>query len=139
MASVRKKGTAYYCTFRFQGRRYYFTVGDMSETKAKGVEVEEILALIERGRLVVPEGVSLEDAVHPHGPPHAEIGRSAPGMVDGTSGKPVSVLSVPARDAKQDQARRTNGGHQGRDPRSLQANVSRIKVASAARLPCPAA
>jgi hypothetical protein len=65
MAGIRKKGNACYCTFRFQGRRYYFTVGDMSEAqaKAKGVEVDETLALIERGRLIVPEGVSLEEFV----------------------------------------------------------------------------
>jgi integrase len=62
MAGVRKKGDAYYCTFRFQGRRYYFTVGDVSEAQAqaKGVEVDETLDLIERGRLSVPEGVTLE-------------------------------------------------------------------------------
>jgi len=65
MAGIRKKGDAYYCTFRFQGRRYYFTIGQVSESKAqaKGVEVDETLDLIERGRLNVPEGVLLEDFV----------------------------------------------------------------------------
>jgi len=65
MAGVRKKGDAYYCTFRFQGKRYYFTIGQVSESKAqaKGVEVDETLDLIERGRLNVPEGVLLEDFV----------------------------------------------------------------------------
>lgn len=40
MAGIRKKGDAYYCTFRFQGRRYYFTVGDVPEAQAlaKGAE-----------------------------------------------------------------------------------------------------
>ena len=40
MAGIRKKGDAYYCTFRFQGKRYYFTVGDISEAQAlaKGTE-----------------------------------------------------------------------------------------------------
>ena len=57
MAGVRKKGESYYCTFRFQGKRYYFAIGNVSEeqAKAKGVEVDETLNLIERGRLVVPE------------------------------------------------------------------------------------
>jgi hypothetical protein len=32
MAGVRKKGDAYYCTFRFQGQRYYFTIGQVSES-----------------------------------------------------------------------------------------------------------
>jgi hypothetical protein len=31
MAGIRKKGDAFYCTFRFRGKRYYFTVGDVSE------------------------------------------------------------------------------------------------------------
>ena len=65
MAGIRKKGDAYYCTFRFRGRRYYFTVGNVTEAQAqaKGAEVDETLALIERGRLTVPEGVTLEDFV----------------------------------------------------------------------------
>lgn len=65
MAGIRKKGDAYYCTFRFQGRRYYFTVGNLSEAQAlaKGAEVDETLALLERGRLSLPEGVALEDFV----------------------------------------------------------------------------
>jgi integrase len=65
MAGIRKKGDGYHCTFRFQGRRYYFTLGKMSEdqAKAKGIEVDETLALIERGRLTVPDGTALEDFV----------------------------------------------------------------------------
>jgi hypothetical protein len=65
MAGIRKKGDAYYCTFRFQGRRFYFTIGNVSEAQAlaKGAEVDETLALIERGRLTVPEGVTLEEFV----------------------------------------------------------------------------
>ena len=65
MAGIRKKGDAYYCTFRFQGRRYYFTVGNVPEAQAlaKGAEVDETLALLERGRLTVPEGVRFEDFV----------------------------------------------------------------------------
>jgi len=65
MAGIRKKGDAYYCTFRFQGRRYYFTVGNVSEAQAlaKGAEVNETLALLERGRLSLPEGVALQDFV----------------------------------------------------------------------------
>jgi integrase len=65
MAGIRKKGGAYYCTFRYQGQRYYFTVGNVSEeqAQARGVEVDEILGLLERGRLTLPEGVALEDFV----------------------------------------------------------------------------
>ena len=65
MAGVRKKGDGWHCTFRFQGRRYYFAVGSVSEEQAlaKGAEVDETLTLLERGRLTVPEGVALEDFV----------------------------------------------------------------------------
>ncbi|CAN5469421.1 hypothetical protein BH10PLA2_BH10PLA2_16300 [soil metagenome] len=65
MAGVRKKGDAYYCTFRFQGKRFYFAVGNVPEAQAlaKGAEVDETLALIERGRLTVPEGVPLEEFI----------------------------------------------------------------------------
>ena len=65
MAGIRKKGETYYCTFRFQGRRYYFTVGNVTEAQAlaKGTEVDETLGLLERGRLTLPEGVTLEDFV----------------------------------------------------------------------------
>jgi len=65
MAGVRKKGESYYCTFRFQGKRYYFAIGTVTEeqAKAKGVEVDETLDLIERGRLQIPEGVLLEEFV----------------------------------------------------------------------------
>ncbi|HYV39715.1 MAG TPA: tyrosine-type recombinase/integrase [Gemmataceae bacterium] len=65
MAGIRKKGDAYYCTFRFQGRRYYLAFGKLTESQAqaRAVEVDETLDLIERGRLAVPEGVPLEDFV----------------------------------------------------------------------------
>jgi len=65
MAGIRKKGDGYHCTFRFQERRYYFALGKMPEAqaRAKGAEVDETLALIERGRLTVPEGIALEEFV----------------------------------------------------------------------------
>ncbi len=65
MAGMRKKGDGYHCTFRFRGKRYYFAIGNLTEqqAKAKGSEVDETLDLIERGRLTVPDGVSLEDFV----------------------------------------------------------------------------
>src|SRR5262245_48602171 len=83
MAGIRKKGDAYYCTFRFQGRRYYFTVGNVSEAQAlaKGAEVDETLGLLERGRLTVPEGVTLEDFV------------AAGGKVPKVSARPETVTA----------------------------------------------
>src|SRR5688572_29057885 len=65
MAGIAKKGDAYYCTFRYRGRRYYFTVGKVTEARAvaKAAEVDETLSLLDRGRLEVPEGVNLGDFV----------------------------------------------------------------------------
>ena len=65
MAGMRKKGDGWHCTFRFRGKRYYFAIGNLTEqqAQAKGSEVDETLDLIERGRLTIPEGVSLEDFV----------------------------------------------------------------------------
>src|SRR4051794_15642866 len=65
MAGIAKKGEGYYCTFRFQGQRYYFTVGKVTEAqaRAKATEVDETLGLLERGRLEVPTGVPIEDFV----------------------------------------------------------------------------
>jgi integrase len=62
---MRKKGDGWHCTFRFRGKRYYFAAGNLTEpqAEAKGSEVDETLDLIERGRLTVPDGVSLEDFV----------------------------------------------------------------------------
>jgi hypothetical protein len=79
MAGIRKKGGVYYCTFQFQGKRYYFTIGNLSEDQsaAKGTEVDETLALLERGRLSVPEGTPCAYS-HPDG-----IARPAPGRVPG--------------------------------------------------------
>jgi hypothetical protein len=83
MAGIRKKGDAYYCTFRFQGRRYYFAVGNVPEAQAlaKGAEVDETLGLLERGRLAVPEGVALEDFV------------AAGGKVPPVSARPETVTA----------------------------------------------
>jgi hypothetical protein len=65
VAGIRKKGEGCHCTFRFHGRRFYFVVGNVTETqaRAKVAEVDETLALIERGRVAIPEGVRLEDFV----------------------------------------------------------------------------
>lgn len=105
MAGIRKKGDAYYCTFRFQGRRFYFTVGDVTEAQAlaKGAEVDETLGLLERGRFSVPDGVALEDFV------------AAGGRVPVVSARPETTTaptcrSVP-RHARQRHHRREFAGH----------------------------
>jgi integrase len=83
MAGIRKKGEGFHCTFRFQGRRYYFALGNVTEerARARGVEVDEILDLIERGRLTIPEGVRLEDFV------------AAGGKIPVVSARPETIMT----------------------------------------------
>jgi len=83
MAGIRKKGDGYHCTFRFQGKRYYFAIGNLPEAQAlaKGAEVDETLGLIERGRLTVPDGVALEEFV------------AAGGKVRAVSARPETVTA----------------------------------------------
>ena len=58
VAGIRTKGDAYYCTFRFGGKRYYFTVGNISEAQAlaKGAEVDETLGAERTGPAHLPGG-----------------------------------------------------------------------------------
>ena len=65
MAGIVKKADAYYCRFRFGGKRHYFTLGKITESqaRAKAMEIDETLDLIERGRLTVPADIPLRDFV----------------------------------------------------------------------------
>jgi hypothetical protein len=89
MAGMRKKGDGWHCTFRFRGRRYYFAAGNLTEhqANAKRTDVDETLDLIERGRLAVPDGVSLEDFVAAGGkaPPWRCGGRPSPSGTSSTT------------------------------------------------------
>ena len=83
MAGIVKKADAYYCTFRFGGKRHYFTVGKVTEAqaRAKATEVDETLDLIERGRLEVPAEISFLDFV------------AAGGKIPVTSVRPETVTA----------------------------------------------
>jgi len=50
--------------FRFDGRRYYRSLGTTDETEARGVKavVEETLILLKRGRLTLPDGAGPDEA-----------------------------------------------------------------------------
>lgn len=65
MAAISKKGDAYYCAFRYGGKRYYFTIGKVLErvARAKSVEVDQTLTLLQQGRIELPENVDLADFV----------------------------------------------------------------------------
>src|SRR4051794_24082231 len=56
--------------WHLRGTRCYFAAGNLTGkvARARGAEVDETLDLIERGRLTVPEGVSLEDFAARGGP-----------------------------------------------------------------------
>lgn len=56
MAGMRRKGDGWPCTFRLRDKRSDFAAGNLIEpqARAKAAEVDEMLDLIERGRLTVP-------------------------------------------------------------------------------------
>ena len=65
MASLQKKGPAYYCQFLYQGRRRTVTVGMVTEHSALAFveRVEELLDLIGRELITVPPGVDITEFV----------------------------------------------------------------------------
>jgi hypothetical protein len=76
MASVQKKGKSWYCQFYWQNRRYTFGIGRVTkpQAEAKATKAGEIVELLERGTLKVPEGVDIRAFVKHDGypPAHAE-------------------------------------------------------------------
>lgn len=79
MASVQKKGTAYYCQFVYDGRRRTVTIGPVGRAAAAAFaeRAEELLALLARGRLALPAGVPITDFILRDG--KALDAESAPG------------------------------------------------------------
>ncbi len=65
MATVQKKGSAFYCQSFYQNKRYTVTVGRVSQAQAEAfvTRTEELIGLLKRGRLTLPEGVSITDFV----------------------------------------------------------------------------
>src|SRR5262245_46970057 len=61
MASLQKKGPAFYCQFLYQGRRRTVTIGQVSENAALAFteRVEELLDLITRRLITVPPDVDI--------------------------------------------------------------------------------
>jgi hypothetical protein len=58
LASIQKKGDAWYCQFMYQGKRHTFTVGKVEESEADTVKgnVEYLLLRIKQHLLDVPSG-----------------------------------------------------------------------------------
>jgi hypothetical protein len=73
MASLQKKGNAWYCQFYWQNRRFTFAVGRVTrpQAEAKATKGGEIVELLERGVLKRPEGVDVAAFIKHDGHPPA--------------------------------------------------------------------
>ena len=75
MASIQRKGQSWYCQFYWQNRRYTYSVGRVTknQAEAKATKTDEIVDLLDRGVLKVPEAVDVATFVKFDGhPPVAE-------------------------------------------------------------------
>jgi integrase len=61
MASIQKKGDAYYCQFCHRGKRLTFTVGKVPEAEAhaKAAQVDYLILRIRQGFVEIPPGVDV--------------------------------------------------------------------------------
>ncbi len=65
MASLQRKGDAWYCQFLYLGKRHTFTVGPVPESEALQwkARCEHLLTRIKQGLLEVPPGVPIADFI----------------------------------------------------------------------------
>lgn len=65
MASVQQKNETFYCQFSFGGKRHTITVGKVRRSQAEAFadNVETLLEQVRRGRLAIPDGVSVTEFV----------------------------------------------------------------------------
>src|SRR5690348_17269831 len=73
MASLQKKGNSWYCQFYWQNRRFTFAVGRVTkpQAEAKATKAGEIVELLERGVLKLPEDMDVAAFVRQDGQPAA--------------------------------------------------------------------
>jgi hypothetical protein len=71
MASLQKKGDAWYCQFTHAGRRHTLTIGKVAPHEARRwkLNTENLLRLVMQGRLEIPRGVSIADFILHDGKP----------------------------------------------------------------------
>lgn len=57
MASLQKKGNSWYCQFFWKNRRFTYSVGKvtLNQAEAKATRTEEIISLLERGLMKIPD------------------------------------------------------------------------------------
>lgn len=65
MASIQKKGDAFYCQFVYLGQRHTVTVGKVSQDEAEGFRgsAELLLLRLKQKLITVPPGVSITDFI----------------------------------------------------------------------------
>ncbi len=65
MASLQRKGDAWYCQFLYLGKRHTFTIGGVPESEALQwkARCEHLLMRIKQGLLEVPPGVAIADFI----------------------------------------------------------------------------
>lgn len=73
MASLQKKGNAWYCQFYWHDRRFTFSVGPVTraQAEARATRAGEILDLLDRGVLQLPAGMKVAEFVRLDGRPPA--------------------------------------------------------------------
>jgi integrase len=75
MASLQKKGNSWYCQFYWRDQRFTFAVGRVTkpQAEAKATKVGEIVELLERGVLKLPDGMGVSAFVKHDGHPPAPV------------------------------------------------------------------
>jgi integrase len=75
MASLQKKGKTWNCQFYWQHHRFTFAVGRVTrpQAEAKATKADEIVDLLKRGVLSLPEGVDVATFVRHDGHPPAPV------------------------------------------------------------------
>ena len=72
MASLQKKGDAWYCQFSYVGRPHTFSVGEVTTNEARRwkANTENLILLVRHGGLKVPRGIAFTDFIlHDGNPP----------------------------------------------------------------------
>ena len=71
MASLQKKGDAWYCQFKYGGKRHTITIGEVSDTEARQWKsrTEAVLMRLSQNLLQIPRGVSIADFILHDGKP----------------------------------------------------------------------
>ena len=75
MASLQKKGDAWYCQLTYRHKRHTFTIGKVPKTEALQWKVrsEQLLMRLRQGLIEVPRGVSLADFILHDGKPPSPV------------------------------------------------------------------